>query len=326
MPFPVRPEHNDTEDQFLIQDPSGIRHEIIPLVELHALPDRVIGLGTAFRIDPFGTFLSAQHVLDHRFVRPPTDSSAVAGLLNPGLVYGSAALDSDHFARISRIETYRSFREDPLAILRGRAETINSFDCIRLDLDQNNARLRERSRCLPLDFRAPVKVGDRLLAIGFPGLPKPVDNPTVVISEKMYGAVGVVSELYPQGRDRTCPWPTIAVRANWRGGMSGGPVFNEQGNVIGMVSKSIDPDLTNEGAGYAFWLRQSDIMQAFLPTVDLVNPGSSRVWGVLRKMGAWHLDSVHQSKESAQLRLTKVGDSYEIRFGSYQHETDNFVS
>ena len=70
---------------------------------------------------------------------------------------------------------------------------------------------------------------------------------TVHHAHRMLACQGAIQELHPNGRDRSfVPFP--AFRANYPSphGMSGGPVFTEQGHVCGVVSTSYD---LSEGGG-----------------------------------------------------------------------------
>ena len=61
--------------------------------------------------------------------------------------------------------------------------------------------------------------------------------------------------LFPAGRDAVNKTPVFEVEANWPSGMSGGLIFNEAGNVIGVVSRSLAPDDEAPGVGYGACLR-----------------------------------------------------------------------
>ncbi|WP_142916619.1 trypsin-like peptidase domain-containing protein, partial [Klebsiella pneumoniae] len=51
---------------------------------------------------------------------------------------------------------------------------------------------------------------------------------------------GLVTAAFPQGRGERMPAPCIEVEMDTMGGMSGGPVVDSDGNVIGVVSSSFD--------------------------------------------------------------------------------------
>lgn len=98
------------------------------------------------------------------------------------------------------------------------------------------------------------KVGDRLQIVGFRAFSATLslDN-----GERGYGvdvkllvSAGVVKERYPQGRDRAMlPWPVLEVDCPSWGGMSGGPVFDEYGHLIGLLCSSFSVD-DGDGVSY----------------------------------------------------------------------------
>jgi len=51
---------------------------------------------------------------------------------------------------------------------------------------------------------------------------------------------GLVTECFPNGRGERMPSPCVEVDMETLGGMSGGPVFNEDGRLVGIVSSSFD--------------------------------------------------------------------------------------
>jgi hypothetical protein len=55
----------------------------------------------------------------------------------------------------------------------------------------------------------------------------------------MYGAYGRIVDVHPNGVGTANPSPVIEVETDWPPGMSGGPVFNQAGDVVGIVSRSI---------------------------------------------------------------------------------------
>ena len=68
-----------------------------------------------------------------------------------------------------------------------------------------------------------------------------LSNGGVMIQGGIYVGVGVVSEVYGQGRDRAVlPWPVIEVDCDALGGMSGGPCFDEGGYLVGLLCSSFE--------------------------------------------------------------------------------------
>lgn len=326
MPFPITPLSTDDPRQFLIQDPFGVRHPIISLWSIDNRSQHISGLGTAFRVDPFGQYLTAQHVLEAWIgpARPP--HTTVVGMRNPGLVYGLGPIGSDRFVTIATSTVFRTKPEDAvLDGLLGRDSSRMTLDCMTLRFEEN-LRLNDVREFLPLRLTGKwPKIGDEVMAIGFPELgflkDRPIDED--VLTERMYGSIGRVSGVFPYGREHR-PWPTFSVDGLWPSGMSGGPVFNQDGEVIGLVSSSDEPGSDN-AQSYAFWFAPIPALPRYLPHIDPSNPGWVRGWGVVR--GApWHLAAVTPDRAQAETICSTLGTGYEVRFGSSRAGSDDFVS
>lgn len=83
-----------------------------------------------------------------------------------------------------------------------------------------------------------VLQGDRIFMLGFRSQ-GPVVAPAVVRTRHLV-AVGSVTAVYPGGRDRSMlPRPCFEVDVEALGGMSGGPALNTHGEVIGIISTSM---------------------------------------------------------------------------------------
>jgi serine protease Do len=72
----------------------------------------------------------------------------------------------------------------------------------------------------------------------------------------------------------------IRVAAEWPGGMSGGPVFNEAGHVIGVVSSGIAG-----GVGTATFFSGWNIPERIMGSIDPDNPGRFLCHGVFDEAG-----------------------------------------
>ncbi len=57
---------------------------------------------------------------------------------------------------------------------------------------------------------------------------------------------------------------------------------------------------------------------------DPVNIGMVLGWGVVRN-NPWHLAGVYTAKESAEAEALKLGNQYEIHYGSHRLGSDDFV-
>lgn len=329
MSFPIDPEHHDNIAQFLIQDPFKLRKQILPVLTVDKGSGLLTGLGTAFRADPFGTFVTAEHVLKDHFEVPKLQDSAVATVLfGMGLVFGTVGLNANYFAPVREAMMWRSAvpEQSPLIGQNPRPRII--ADVMRFHVDDRAVPGPQDASPLPirLSGRRP-KVGDRVMAIGYPELncvQNDAPDRAMRFTERMYGAVGTITNLLPEGRGITYPWPLIEVHAHWRSGMSGGPVFNEQGEVIGLVSFSLEPDGDLPGVGYATDLAGVQLHR-LVPGVDPHNPGSALGWGVLSK-APWHLVGLHPDRAQAEEQRRTLGADYEVQFGSNRVGTDDFIS
>jgi serine protease Do len=331
MPFPAQPEFGQSAEQFLVQDPFNLRKQIFPVMTLHKETGFVTGLGTAFLADPFGTFLSAQHVLDDHFKemasgRSPEGVAAV--LYGMGLVYGTVGMPSTYFAPVTKYFAVQGREPDPLKTLIGDQYSDRIVvDCASFQVNSGNVPGTQPRSPLPIRYGgAAPRVGDRVMAIGFPEL-KSIqhDDPARALEfiERMYAAEGTVTAVLPTGQGATYPWPTIEVHADWRLGMSGGPVFNAGGEVIGLVSSGFDggPDLMP--VGYAVSFHAMNLGHWVRALVENA-PGQFEGYGVVRN-APWHLAGFHPDLAGAQAQAAQLGSEYLARPGQHRYGADDFI-
>lgn len=95
----------------------------------------------------------------------------------------------------------------------------------------------------PLDADPPF-IGERVRAFGYidsfahDGL---TPEGLLLLRQDPRLAAGIVEDIYEPKRDSvTLPFPCFGVKANFMGGMSGGPVNNLQGRVCGVVSRGME--------------------------------------------------------------------------------------
>lgn len=89
-------------------------------------------------------------------------------------------------------------------------------------------------------------VDDVLTVTGLSAVRRTEERSNSTRIEMFTGCVqGRVIDCYPNGRDRSMlPGPCFAVECEARGGMSGGPVFDSRGYLVGLVSSSYEGDMT----------------------------------------------------------------------------------
>jgi hypothetical protein len=89
------------------------------------------------------------------------------------------------------------------------------------------------------------KVGEQVSMVGFTAVEKevPFDPVGYTVCGDVRVSVGTISKRHPTGRDKfLIPWPALEIASYASGGMSGGPVFDQRGHLLGIVSKSYVTD------------------------------------------------------------------------------------
>jgi hypothetical protein len=91
------------------------------------------------------------------------------------------------------------------------------------------------------------RIGEKILILGFRSEVDTVNGAPVkygngdALGCKVIASIGEVSELYPNGRDSCMlPQPCIEVSCETPGGMSGGPAFDKNGRLLGVLSSSVE--------------------------------------------------------------------------------------
>ncbi|GAA0754106.1 serine protease [Ideonella azotifigens] len=173
-------------------------------------------LGSGIMVGP-GLLLTATHVLDEF----PKSGSGPAFLTF--LPSGSRA-----WLPVSTITSSRTSAFDEN---RSTAYDITLVSCtLNSDAhDQHPLTLAPIHVALPL-------IGDRLWAFGY--CHTHIEDAAAMISPTV--SSGLVTAVFPHGRGERMPASCIEVEMETMGGMSGGPVVNAAGQVIGIVSSSLD--------------------------------------------------------------------------------------
>ena len=287
--FPIEPQPGETDDRglFLVQDPR-ITSKVLPLFSFDSQnsEERPIGHGTAFRIDLWSRCATAFHVIEDLLELDASGASfklrserELVALELGGDAYGCAPMPGSGWRPLAGLHSLAAVEQPPLAAARMRNGTELAVLRIRPP-----APLPNGTPFFPMDLRRwRPQLGEQVLALGFAKLDRPdeSDNDSRPIEQYLYGSLGEIVDIERADPNRMRPWPVIRVRANWPGGMSGGPVFNEAGNVIGIVSAGIDGHQTGTATFFSGW----DIPRRVFGSLDPINPGRFFCYGAFDARG-----------------------------------------
>ncbi len=333
---PLVPNDGDPSTLFKVDDPFGLRKAIVPIFHADDT-DILMGMGTAFALDPWGGFLSADHVTDflRRGIANQSGDVALPGgahalaLLGMGLVFGQVGIPSEALVQIIGMRTSMIAVEDPLNFT-GRP-ALRPYDATFL----NTAKAPSPKLLQNLPIRrhpTSPRVGDLVVAVGYPLIELargPAPTLPTSITEGMFAAYGVVTKLHATGRDRSNPTPVFEVDANWPSGMSGGPVFNASGEVIGLVSRSIEPAEGEAlGSAWATWLAASipPTEPASITWPESIDPGDlyfRRAWAAVR-VDPWALEGFPTTQREASSLAERLGGDFKARLVSQRLGTETF--
>jgi serine protease Do len=172
MAFPIDPKRHEDIAQFLIQDPFNLRKQILPVLTVDKESGFLTGLGTSFRVDPFGTFVTSERVLKDHFETPELRDSAVATVLfGMGLIFGTVGLNSKYFVPVREAMMWRSAVPEQSPLIGKLPPPRIIADVMRFHIDDRSVPGPQEALPLPIRLlgRRP-QVGDRVMAIGYPEL------------------------------------------------------------------------------------------------------------------------------------------------------------
>lgn len=327
MPFPIEPDPDSYDERglFLVQDPE-LRSRILPVFTFNPQePERrPVGQGTVFRLDPWGGCATAFHVIEDMLDIDETGEKVMllpdnrlVGLEMTGIAYGHVPIPADAWRPLVGMNAKCVIESQPFQPRQIR--NVSELESVTI-CPSGDERLPTPFLTTDLTHWHP-KIGEKVMALGFAGLD--VDKGGLgderPMHQYIYGSIGRIIDVEPADGDRRSPWPMIRVSTEWPGGMSGGPVFNEAGQVIGVVSAGI----VGQGVATATYFSGWDIPERTLSTIDPYNPGWFRCFGAFDHMG--QLKSIGATEEQLS-RLSFDNENCEFRPISHRFGTEDFMS
>jgi hypothetical protein len=207
----------------------------------------VRGLGTSFCIAalPSGKalYVTAQHVVAE-FLPAELTEGVHHGIL-PGC---------EPFLLLPGVADARAHEAIPISAV---AACVNNNDIAICTVDLSASGIpMQRAVTLQVTMGRP-REGEKCVGFGYGDMKAGDLVPDQPDKREWYGPLrgsrAVVEEVFPSGRDRVLlPFPCFRTSAYYASGMSGGPIFRDDGRVVGVVSDSYGPEnRTAHGAIFA---------------------------------------------------------------------------
>jgi hypothetical protein len=131
----------------------------------------------------------------------------------------------------------------------------------------------------PIMFRTalsllPPPVGSQIQGFGYHSARATELQGVLQISRSPVTTAGRVTEIYDERRDRSAlNFPCFETNARFDGGMSGGPIFNEDGRLCGIICRNLPPDPTEPNQEHVSWVATLWPMMA--TTIDIEREGKA---------------------------------------------------
>lgn len=276
-------------------------------------------IGSGVMVGP-GLLLTATHVLEEIAVTgsPPLFMTFLPGRARAWLGHSS-------------ITSSGSSEFDPL---RRISSDITLISCTL----NSDAHIDRKLTLAPLQVALPL-VGDRLWAFGY----RQQDFKAARSRLTPLVSSGLVTAVFPDGRGERMPAPCIEVAMDTFGGMSGGPVVNDSGNVIGVVSSSFDGgpsyvtllwDVMRHSINLtAPWLQRGKVSLLSLQELGLVklkgNVKRSRFGNVVMSIAAEEMKQLIDAVGPARISPTNVAlddEQLETFMDDHSHDIDEALS
>jgi serine protease Do len=284
--------------------------------------ERPFGVGTAFRVDPWGTCATAFHVIEDLLTLEGSnlklrDDIRIAALEIEGIVYGSPAIPEGAWRPLSGLYVEAGKTDPPLFHEKPKIKNVTELASLQISRSERPTPMP----WLPMALSSqPPQLGEIVTGCGFAGLDldaggKGDERP---MTQYLYESLGEVIEITPADPKSTMPWPRFRVSAEWPSGMSGGPVLNAAGNVIGVISRGWSGVADSSATHFAGW----DVSRRAFPTIDPLNAARFRAFAAIDEKD----DVRFLSPDKQQAQAFATEQDMTVRFVSCDPKSGSWVS
>jgi hypothetical protein len=275
-----------------LEFPHRSQTSVMPVV--HVRGSEIQTLGTCFAISSDGFMVTARHVIES--VRLPASGDEY---------FGAIYVSSD------------SLPEHPDFVEGGICPVIAVWSNPNLDIAFLLLHLpthKKTDEKLPL--RAFVispgfpEIGIYCIGFGYSSAQwETMDDGFVRISQSYHATRGRVEDIHFPQRDQRLHFPCFLTNARFDGGMSGGPIISQDGQVCGVICSSMETADTDIG-----WISYGSLLGPALATTlrNEASDGSVTecfVWDLVVG-GKLFLDATYE-----QIKVTRGANTIEIDFG-----------
>jgi S1-C subfamily serine protease len=203
-------------------------------------------IGTLTIIAP-GLAITAKHVIEHHLQEHNIDVTQRTHA-SPFRLLTYQLLPNGNYASWFIVNCFLSQHTD-IAILRLESANQTALD-ILTQMSTGDERKLMRMTLNPPD------ISSKIYGFGYPTTTIEVIDGVPQFNLNSHTTGGVVSEVYMEKLDSVMkPFPVVESNARFDGGMSGGPVFNEAGELVGVISTGLDDadGMTHTGYASLLW-------------------------------------------------------------------------
>jgi hypothetical protein len=208
----------------------NIQECVLPIIA--KADDNLYPVGSGFIIQPDGLMMTASHVLDE-INRIKSQCELINNHLCPLEIY---AIYLSTTPNEEGLDLWGGLW--PIDHIWWPNEIDIGFCWLRKAIMNDQPMLH---KVVTLSLGLP-DLGEELTAFGYYEMSGSLSkNKILKYSQNTAIATGKVIELHPRSRDYRLPFPCFHLNARFDSGMSGGPIFNSEGNVCGVVCSSVPP-------------------------------------------------------------------------------------